>query len=215
MPENPLIIVCDDDEGVRGGLAFWLRQLGHSVEAFGNGPDLLAFVDRQRPSLRAVFLLDMKMEPLSGTAVHDALIERGLSRRNPVIFLSGHGDIPLAVLAMQKGALSFVEKPHTNDTLLPTITRAMDLEAQWHQEAVRFDFLKAMWDSLSTQQRKVVRLAALGDMNKVIAVKLDIVERTVEAHLSKAFDKLGVDSRATLATTVANMRNYGIDLDAD
>ena len=215
MRDKPTIVVCDDDEGVRGGLSFWLRQMGFDVASYANGPDLLAAIDDALPGLRAVFLLDMKMEPMSGTAVHDQLLARQLGKRTPVIFLSGHGDIPLAVMAMQKGALSFVEKPYTNDSLMPTIDRAVAQEAIWFREAQRFDFLKSMWDSLSAQQRKVARLAALGDMNKIIATKLDIVERTVEVHLSKACEKLGVDSRAALATAIANMKNYGIDLGSD
>jgi len=215
MRDKPTIVVCDDDDGVRGGLAFWLRQMGLMVDAYASGPDLLTAIDRDLAGLRAVFLLDMKMEPMSGTAVHDQLLARHLGKRSPVIFLSGHGDIPLAVMAMQKGALSFVEKPYSNDSLMPIIDRAVAQEAIWFGESQRFDYLKAMWNSLSSQQRKVARLAALGDMNKTIATKLDIVERTVEVHLSKACEKLGVDSRAALATAIANMHNYGIDLGSD
>ena len=118
-------------------------------------------------------------------------------------------------MAMQKGALSFVEKPYSNDSLMPIIDRAVAQEAIWFGEAQRLDDLNSMWHSLSAQQRKVARLAALGDMNKTIATKLDIVERTVEVHLSKACEKLGVDSRAALATALANMQNYGIDLSGE
>jgi two-component system response regulator DctR len=92
------------------------------------------------------------------------------------------------------------------------LARAQELEAQWHTEARRSAFLKSMWDSLSAQQRRVAVLVAAGDMNKVVADKLDIVERTVEMHRSKCFEKLGVDSSAALATTIAAMKASGIDV---
>jgi two-component system response regulator DctR len=215
MNQPTTILLCDDDEGVRGGLGFLLRQMGYAVQSFASGPELLDFLDNARQPLRAVIVLDMKMEPMPGTVVHDQLLQRHWGSRYPVIFLSGHGDIPLAVAAMSKGALNFVEKPHTNDALLPIIAQAFEKEAQWFKSSQRGDFLRSMWDSLTTQQRKVTLLVADGDINKVIAAKLNIVERTVEVHRAKAFEKLGVDSPASLATTIANMRSMGMDLRTD
>jgi FixJ family two-component response regulator len=115
------------------------------------------------------------------------------------------------VKAISKGALNFVEKPHTNDALPPILQQALELEATWHQEAKRCTFLESMWDSLSAQQKKVAVLVAEGDSNRNIASKLNIVERTVEEHRRKAFEKLGVDTSAQLATTVAAMKLCGID----
>ena len=215
MTSQATIYLCDDEEDVRGGLSFLLRQCGYAVRAFGSGRELLEAVEAQPHPLRAVFVLDLNMPPMDGDVVHDELIARGYAKRCPVVFLSGQGTISRAVRAVSKGALDFVEKPHTNDALLSLLERAMLLEDQLHSAARRRDFLKTMWDSLSAQQCKVALLVADGDPNKVIADKLGIVERTVEVHRSKAFEKLGVDSPAALATTIAAMRSEGIEVDRD
>lgn len=200
------IYLCDDDESVRNALAYLLKKHGFRVNAFGSGPELLAAIDAAPKPLRGIFVLDGRMEPMSGAVVHDQLRARGLEKRNPVIFLSGHGDIPAAVTAMEKGALSFVEKPHTEDKLLPLIRQALELEEKWAAVARRCDFLRSMWESLTLRQRQIALLKASGELNKVIGTSLGITERMVEEHWVKVRDKLGVDSIATLATTIAEMR---------
>lgn len=212
MTAQPTIFLCDDDEDVRGGLSFLLRHSGFDVRAFATGADLLEAIDQESSALRGVFVLDLDMPPMDGDVVHDQLIQKGYARRCPIVFLSGRGTIARAVTAVNKGALDFLEKPYTSDSLLPLLEKAVALEAQWHTETKRADFLKYMWASLSVQQRKVALLVAAGDLNKSIAGKLDIVERTVEVHRSKAFEKLGVDSPAALATTIAAMKFNGIDI---
>jgi len=157
---------------VRNALAYLLKKHRFKVSASGSGPDLLATVDAAPKPLRGIFVLDGRMEPMSGAVVHDQLRARGLEKRNPVIFLSGHGDIPAAVTAMEKGALSFVEKPHTEDKLLPLIRQALELEEKWAASARRCDFLRSMWDSLTPRQRQIAVLKAEGDLNRVIAVNL-------------------------------------------
>lgn len=209
------IYLCDDDAGVRGALSFLLKQHGFAVVAYASGPDLLAAIDQNIAALRGVFVLDVRMEPMSGPVLHEQLLERGLGKKHPVIFLSGHGDIPVAVAAMAKGALNFVEKPYTDDMLLPMLHEALALEEQWHRAAVRRGFLLSMWESLAPQQRRIARSKSAGDLNKVIAAQLNIAERTVEEHWVKVRDKLGVDSAASLATTMAEMRANGIDTSGD
>lgn len=215
MTTQATIYLCDDDEDVRGGLSFLLRHSDFDVRAYAGGAELLAAIETEPKPLRAVFVLDLDMPPMDGDVVHDQLIERGYAKRSPVIFLSGRGTISRAVSAVNKGALSFIEKPYTNDALLPLLQRATQLEEQWSAEAKRCDFLRYMWSSLSAQQRKVALLVAAGDLNKTVAAKLDIVERTVEVHRAKAFEKLGVDSPAALATTIAAMKTCGIDITAE
>lgn len=215
MTNQATIYLCDDDEDVRGGLSFLLRHSDFDVRAFAGGAELLAAIEAEPKPLRAIFVLDLDMPPMDGDVVHDRLIERGYAKRSPVIFLSGRGTIAKAVGAVNKGALNFVEKPYTKDTLLPLLHHATQLEEQWHADAKRCDFLRYMWNSLSAQQRKVAMLVAAGDLNKTVGAKLDIVERTVEVHRSKAFEKLGVDTPAALATTIAAMKACGIDLEAE
>ncbi len=215
MTEIASIYLCDDEDDVRGGLSFLLRHCGFAVQAFASGSALLEGIALAPTPLRAIFLLDLDMPPMDGDAVHDQLIARGYTQCSPVIFLSGRGTIARAVSAVNKGALDFVEKPLTNDTLLPLLQRATTLEAQRFAERQRCDFLRFMWAKLSQQQRKVALLVAAGDLNKTIASKLEIVERTVEMHRAKTFEKLGVDSPAALATTIAAMKACGIECGAD
>jgi two-component system, LuxR family, response regulator DctR len=210
MNPQATIFVCDDEEDVRGSLSFLLRHAEFDVRAFGSGAALLATIDSEPQPLRAVFVLDLDMPPMDGDLVHDQLIARGYAKRSPVIFLSGRGTIPRAVQAVNKGALDFVEKPHTSGTLLPLLHRAVALEAEWHHQAKRCSFLKEMWECLTPQQAKVAVLVAEGHLNKVSASMLQLSERMVEVHRAKAFEKLGVDSPAELATTIAALKRCGI-----
>ena len=212
MTHLPTIYLCDDDEGVRGALSFLLKKHGLRVQACASGPELLAVIDALAQPVRGVVVLDMRMEPMSGPQVHDQLCARGLGKRCPVLFLSGHGDIPATVAAMAKGALSFVEKPYTDDTLVPLIRQALELEEQWHSTAKRSDFLQTLWSSLTTQQRRVALQKASGDLNKTVAANMGLSERMVEEHWAKVREKLGVDSIATLATSIAELRACGLDL---
>jgi two-component system response regulator DctR len=215
MIPTQTIYLCDDDPGVLGALSFLLKKHGFKVCACASGPELLLATDAADKPLRGVFVLDMRMEPMSGPAVHDHLRARGLERRNPVIFLSGHGDIAAAVAAMAKGAFNFVEKPYTDDTLVPLLQQALELEVQWQILGQRRDFLQTIWDSLTPQQRRVALYKSSGELNKVIASNMGLVDRTVEEHWVKVRDKLGVDSVAALATTIADMRACGIDVGTD
>ena len=140
-------------------------------------------------------------------------IARGLQARNPVLFLSGHGSIPTAMASVQRGAVDFLEKPYTDDSLIERLERAFALEEQWQAEARRREFLASLWDEVTPQQRRVALLVAAGDLNKVIAAKLEVSERMVEVHRARVFEKLGVDSSAGLATTLAQMRAMAIALE--
>ena len=213
MNTVPTIYLCDDEPGVLRAVSFLLQQLDLEVSAYASGRELLAAIDAAPRPLRGVFVLDLDMEP-SGTWVHDQLIARGLGKRNPVIFLTGRGSIPVAVAAVAKGALNFVEKPHADDAFVALIRQALQVEETWQKQARRCDFLYSMWDSLAPQQRRVALRVAAGNTNRAIASDLGIVERTVEMTRSRVFEKLGVDSSAELATTLSDMRNCGIDTSA-
>jgi len=207
------VFLCDDDAGVRGALAFLLRQHGFQVHAHASGPGLLRALDDLEGPVRGVFLLDIRMEPMSGPELHEQLIARGLKERNPVLFLSGHGDVPMAVAAMSRGALNFLEKPYADDALVAQLEQALAMEERWQAQARRSDFLASLWEGLTPQQRRVARLVAAGDANKVIAAALSISERMVEVHRARVFERLGVHSAAGVATTVEQLRARGL-LDA-
>jgi two-component system response regulator DctR len=198
------IFLCDDDEGVRSSIAFLLRQHDLQVMTCASGAELLAALDAAPTPVRGIFVLDVRMEPLSGLQIHEALIGRGLAAHMPVLFLSGHGDIPMAVGAMARGAFSFVEKPYADDALVQLI--------QLHGRLVRHDALLQLISSLSRQQVRLMPLVAAGELNKTIAWKMALSVRTVEEHRRKIFERLNVHSAAELATLLAEARSAGIDI---
>jgi two-component system response regulator DctR len=206
------IFLCDDDEGVRSSISFLLRQHGLTVVTYASGPELLAVLDATPVAPRGMCILDVRMEPLSGLQVHEALIARGLDARMPVLFLSGHGDIPMAVGAMARGAFNFVEKPYASDDLVQLIHRALELEVQWHGRMARYDALRQLLATLSRQQVRLMPLVAAGELNKTIAWKMELSVRTVEEHRRKIFERLNVHSAAELATLLAEARSAGINL---
>lgn len=209
---KPIVYVVDDEPDVRAAVAFALRPTGHEVRTFVGGPELLAELDARLPELRAVFVLDVRMEPMSGPQVHDELVARGLTVRMPVLYLSGHGDIPLAVAAMEKGALDFIEKPHI-DRLVEKVTLALTREADWDAAYRRAALRRSLWESLTPQQVRVAQRVADQKLNKQIANELQVTQRMIEEHRRKVYEKLGVDSAAGLATTLAQLRTDGVDVD--
>jgi two-component system, LuxR family, response regulator DctR len=121
------VYIVDDESAVRDSLSFMLRSRGLSVLVFDNGPTLLDYLHRQPKPWRGVFLLDIRMEPMSGLDLFDALID--LQIKSPILFLSGHGDIPMVVDALKKGAYDFIEKPYSDNALADRIQGALSLEA--------------------------------------------------------------------------------------
>ena len=212
MTTQPTIYLCDDDEGVRTSLAFLLRQHELEVSSFASGPELLAALEAATVPPRGIFVLDVRMEPLSGLQVHESLITRGLDKRMPVLFLSGHGDIPMAVGAMARGAFSFAEKPYADEALVQLIRQALEVEVQWHERMARVDALRQLIEGLSRQQVRLMPLVAAGELNKTIAWKMELSVRTVEEHRRKIFERLNVHSAAELATLLAEARTAGIDI---
>lgn len=214
MKPEVTIFICDDDAEVREALCMNLRPHGYRVSAFSSGPELLTHLDALDGSWRGVCLLDVDMHGNSraGPELHAQLIARGWGERAPVLFLSGRGTIGIAVDAMSRGALNFIQKPHDPDLLVAEIERALKQEREWHVENLTRVDLGARWDSVSPQQRKVVLLVEKGLANKVIADRLAISERMVEDHRGAAFRKLKVGSAAELATLLAEARELGIEL---
>ena len=196
------VYLVDDDADVRDALAFLLGSRGLNVLSFDSGPALLAALDA-RPATppQGVFLLDIRMEPMSGTRLHEALIERRL--RNPVLFLSGHGDIPMVVDALKKGAFDFLEKPYSDNALADRVEQALAVDAAMRAQNAHAAERDARLASLTEREREVMQRVAAGKLNKVIADELLVSGRTVAVHRARVFAKLGVRSAAELATRIA------------
>lgn len=199
----PTVYLVDDEEPVRDAIAFLLSTRSLVTRAFPGGDALLQHLDScgAPANVQGCFLLDLRMEPLSGAATYDALLARGYA--NPVIFLSGHGDIPMAVEALKKGAFDFLEKPTTDNVLAERIEQALAVDAASREQNQSGAERRARLASLSDREREVMHKVAAGKLNKIIADELHVSVRTVEVHRAKVFAKLGVKSAPEVATLLA------------
>lgn len=191
MAQDKLVHVVDDDDAVRRSLDFMLRSAGFAVERWEDGVEFLKGVDRAKP---ACVLLDVRMPGMDGLEVQAAMAERGINL--PVIVLTGHGDIAIAVRAMQGGAIDFLEKPYTRERLLEAIEVAFaqlsDKEAQRQRE----QWAKTQVGTLTEREREVLEGLACGYPNKTIAYDLGISSRTVEVYRANVMTKLDVTNFA-------------------
>ena len=194
--------LVDDEAAVRDALTFLLASHGLKVFPYDGGPALLQRVRNGGP-IRGCILLDVRMEPLSGLQVHDELVASGV--QTPVIFLTGHGDIRMAVGALKKGAFDFVEKPFGDAALVERIRDALEADAQQQSRLAQGDALGAQLAGLTQREQDVMHRVAAGKLNKVIADEMHVSMRTVEVYRARVFAKLGVRSAAELATLLARM----------
>lgn len=193
--------LVDDEAAVRDALDFLLASRGLAVRSFAGGAELLAAIDAAPRPLTGVFVLDVRMEPMSGLRVFDELSSRRL--RNPVLFLSGHGDIPMAVEALKNGAFDFLEKPYSDNALADRIEQALAVDSAMRQTDARSEERGARLASLTEREAEVMHRVAAGKLNKVIADELHVSMRTVEVHRARVYAKLGVRSAAEVATLLA------------
>jgi two-component system response regulator DctR len=193
-----LAYLVDDDAAIRDALAWLLRSRGVHSRAW---PSAEAFLADYRDDMSGCLLLDIRMVGMTGTELFDHLLERGCTM--PVIFLTGHGDVPLAVKALKRGAFDFIEKPFNDNELADRV-----IEALRHEESRRWqDGMRAevgeRLASLTEREREVMASILAGKLNKVIADELQIAMRTVEVHRARIFDKMGVRSAVELAQRLA------------
>ncbi len=182
------IFVVDDDEAVRASLGLLLLSRGYVVQTFASGEAFLADADHQRPGCA---ILDVRMAGLSGLQVFQAL--RGKGSPLVTLFLSGHGDIPMAVQAIQDGAFGWLEKPCNDERLLDSVARALGHAGELAARRQARRAAQALWDKLTPREKQVARLVAEGKPNRQIALELAPLEqRTVETHRAHTFAKLGV-----------------------
>lgn len=200
-----VVYLLDDEAAVRDALDFLLTSRGFVVRSFASGAELLAAVDAAVATsagpLTGVFVLDVRMEPMSGLRVFDELVARRL--RNPVLFVSGHGDIPMAVEALKNGAFDFLEKPYSDNALADRIAQALAVDSAMHQTDARSQERSARLASLTEREAEVMQRVAAGKLNKVIADELHVSVRTIEVHRARVYAKLGVRSAAEVATLLA------------
>jgi two-component system response regulator FixJ len=198
----PIVYVIDDDDGMRRALSLLLSTVGHKTRAFANPRDFLAQFD---PDTHGCLVLDIRMPGMSGLELQQHLNRTGSML--PVIFITGHGDVPMAVQAMKEGAFEFIQKPFRDQDLLDRINHALQQDAESrHNLALRADVVRRL-ETLTPRERQVMDMVVDGSANKVIAIDLNLSERTVEIHRAKVMEKMGARSVAHLVKLHLSLRS--------
>ncbi len=189
----PTIYVVDDDDGMRRALDTLLSTVGYKTAVFSRPNEFLAHFKTDAPGC---LLLDIRMPEMSGLELQHQLNRMGSML--PVIFITGHGDVPMAVQAMKEGAFEFIQKPFRDQELLDRINHALKQDAENRGTAARRSEVLHRLESLTPRERQVMDLIVEGSANKVIAIDLGLSERTVEIHRAKVMEKMGARSVAHL-----------------
>ncbi|NLF55888.1 MAG: response regulator transcription factor [Thauera phenolivorans] len=195
--DNTVIHVVDDDAAFRRSLVFLLESVGWRVATHAGAEEFLAAFDDGLPEDLGCIVLDIRMPMMSGLELQQALHARGF--HPPVVFITGHGDVELAVQAMKGGACDFLEKPFRDQVLLDAVARAIRLGCAAREREARCADAKALLARLSPREQEVARLVALGLPNKQVGRELDISEKTVHVHRHHVMEKTEVGSAAELA----------------
>ena len=201
MSELPqTIFVVDDDEAMRDSMTWLLEGEGYLVACFDSAESFLA---ARHDRMRGCLVLDVRMPEMSGLELHEKL--DSLGSQLPVIFVTGHGDVPMAVGALQRGACDFIEKPFHNEDLLSRIRRALAVDCQNAQRRSQSSAVSRRLEQLTQREREVMDLVVAGKLNKQIADELDISMKTVEAHRARVMEKMGVRTLAELVKAVMTL----------
>ena len=198
------IYIVDDDEALRDSLTWLLEGEEHAVQCFASAEEFLAALsDKQSGCL----ILDVRMPGMSGLELHERLTIQG--NHLPVIFITGHGDVPMAVSALQRGACDFIQKPFSNEDLLSRINRALSMDYQQTAQRQHDDALLQHARHLSPREFEVMRLVVEGKLNKQIADELSISMKTVEAHRARVMEKMGARTLADLVRVSLSLEKLG------
>ena len=197
---QPTVYVVDDDEAVRSALRLLLKSVGLAATAVPTAQQFLASYDPGQPGC---LVLDVRMPGMSGLELQQQLNLRGAVI--PVIFITGHGDVPMAVEAMQQGACDFLQKPFRDQDLIDRIQKALVKDKQNRAEIGERSRNRERFESLTPREREVLALVASGKPNKVMAADLGLSQRTVEIHRARVMEKMGVSSLAQLVRIVMEL----------
>jgi FixJ family two-component response regulator len=202
MPEaQATVFVVDDDASMRKSLARLLRSAGYAVEAFASAHEFLASApEGEGPSC---IVLDIRMPGLDGLDLQEELVARDYSL--PIVFITGHGDVPSSVSAMKRGAVDFLEKPFDDDELLRAVTAAHRRDAKARTRLVELEDIRHKLELLTPREYEVLTYVISGMLNKQVAYELNITEKTVIVHRGRVMEKMGVGSVAELVQLSAKV----------
>jgi RNA polymerase sigma factor (sigma-70 family) len=202
MTQAPVVFVVDDDPSVRSSLKFLMSSVGLQVESFDSADALL---QRKLPDSPSCLVLDVRLRGLSGLD-----FQRELAARNchmPIIFITGHGDIPMSVRAMKAGAVEFLTKPFRDQDLLDAVRIALEKDRERLERKKEVSDLKERFNSLTPREQKVISMVVSGMLNKQIADQLGTAENTVKVHRSRAMEKMRAQSVAELVKMIGKLES--------
>lgn len=193
MSDAATVFIVDDDQEVRHALKLLLESVGLQVACFESSHAYLEQFNSEKPGC---LILDVRMPGMSGLDLQVRLNEERL--HPPIIIITGHGDVPMAVRAVQAGAMNFLQKPFNDQLLLDSVYRAIEKDAQQRGEVSRLDEIQSRYERLTPREREVLQQIVAGKRNKLIAADLGVSQSTVEAHRAKVMEKMEADSLSEL-----------------
>jgi len=197
----PVVFVVDDDPSVRSSLKFLLSSVGLQVESFESAE---TFLQRKPPDALSCLVLDVRLRGLSGLDFQRELAARNI--RIPIVFVTGHGDIPMSVRAMKDGAIEFLTKPYRDQDLLDAIRIALERDRTRREQEKDLTDLQQRFDSLTPREQEVISKVVSGMLNKQIAGELGTAENTVKVHRSRAMEKMNAQSFADLVRMIGKLK---------
>jgi FixJ family two-component response regulator len=200
---EPIIFIVEDDESLREALESLFRSVGLKVEMFSSAAELLRSTF---PDVESCLVLDVRLPGLSGLDLQAELVKANI--HIPIIFMTGHGDIPMSVQAMKAGAVDFLPKPFRDQDMLDAVAMALERDRQQRRAANQLSDLRACFETLTQREREVMGLVAAGLMNKQIAGELGISEITVKIHRGQVMRKMGARSLADLVRMAEVLRSH-------
>ncbi len=198
--EDAVVYVVDDDEAVRDSLSVLLRSVGYQAQTFESAVEFLESFDADQ---HGCLVADIRMPGMSGLDLQAALNKDGSEL--PIIFITGHGDVPMAVDAMKSGALDFIQKPFRDQDLLDRINQALQADSERRQSCEERSVVRARLAALTPREREVMDRVVKGQANKVIALDLGVSQRTVEIHRARVMQKMHARSLAELVTLAGKL----------
>lgn len=190
---QPTVFIVDDEEPIRDALSLLMRSVGLPTRVF---PHPAAFLDDYQADWTGCLLLDVRMPHISGLELQDTLNERGCTL--PVIFITGHGDVPMAVEAMRAGAVDFLQKPFNDEELIRRVQKALREDERQREVLAHTAEIRRRLEDLTPRELELARRIVTGQANKVIAAELELSARTVELHRARIMQKMGARSLAQL-----------------
>lgn len=204
QPERPpTVFVVDDEDDVRSSVSLLVRSVGLAVETFATASEFLEAYSLDRPGC---LVLDVRMPGMNGLAAQQQLLKRGITL--PIIFISGHGDISMAVRAVRAGALDFLEKPFNDQALLDCVRKALEINAENRAHSAAEAEVERNLKMLTPRECEVMERLIEGKVNKIIARELDVSTRTVEIHRARVLHKMGVSNVSQLVRLVLSTERY-------